>query len=191
VNYLYVRVDQTKTDLKQCSALKAFIESLVENWWGLCEEFGFSVLDTTLRGVAELAASMVVYPPAMQEIQLEFEDSTMAGVGMGPYIISAKRHPYSINRNEILQERARMLKLKVGDLSVSAEVNRLKLEVEKVEEKQATEDSMKAVTEYVAIVAVAVGVLSMIPGCCACLILRRRSKGVAQPHSTFEWRAGE
>lgn len=101
VSYLYVNKDQKDTNPKTASALRAFIDYILNDRGGLCSTYGFTMPSTTLNTLAKDAAATIIYPAASEKF--EFEESTDAYVGMGENIISVKRHSafnYRIGLNE-------------------------------------------------------------------------------------------
>ncbi|CAK9046070.1 unnamed protein product [Durusdinium trenchii] len=101
VSYLYVKKDQSQTNVKTAAALKAFIDMVVSDTDGMAAEFGFTPPSTSLRALSQSAASTIVYPVGMQSFTVE--TSTDPYGGMATNVISKKRHSYDIYDSEVMQ----------------------------------------------------------------------------------------
>eukprot|EP00913_Durusdinium_trenchii_P028567 g26793.t2 len=103
VSYLYVKKDQSQTNVKTAAALKAFIDMVVSDTDGMAAEFGFTPPSTSLRALSQSAASTIVYPVGMQSFTVE--TSTDPYGGMATNVISKKRHSYDIYDSELQLQR--------------------------------------------------------------------------------------
>jgi len=92
VSYMYVKKDQTMTNPKTAAALKAFIDTILNNRDNLCTEFGFTAPSATLKTMALNAALSIVYPAGLTDFVLE--TSTDPWNGMASNVISMKRHSF-------------------------------------------------------------------------------------------------
>jgi len=102
VSYMYVKRDQTATNPKTATALKAFIDVILNNRDSLCQEFGFTEPSTSLRQLSLNAAATITYPPGM--VAFTFETSTEPYVGMGSTVISSKRHAYDDYERSVIRD---------------------------------------------------------------------------------------
>jgi hypothetical protein len=103
VSYLYVKKDQTQTNVKTAAALKAFIEMILNDNDNLAAEFGFTSPPTSLKSKTETAAATIVYPPGM--VPFGFELATTPYAGMSSAMISSKRHEYGDYDRGLLEGR--------------------------------------------------------------------------------------
>lgn len=165
VSYLYVRKDQSTTNPKTAAALQAFVHMIIDDNDDLSLEFGFTKPPTPLKSLASAAASSITYPPGMESFT--FETSTDVINGMKANVISSKRNSHDVYADSVLEAQLDQIQEQVGDVKVQVEINTLKLNVEKVEEKQVQQESDQAVALAIAIAAIAVSVVMSVPGCLA------------------------
>jgi len=101
VSYMYVKKDQTSTDPQTAAALKAFIQTILQNYDLLCEENDFTPPSTALKNIALAAATTIKYPSGM--VAFEFETDTAAYTGMGANTISLKRWSFDDYERSVLK----------------------------------------------------------------------------------------
>jgi len=118
VSYLYVKKDQTATNPKTAAALGAFIDTIVTNRDGLCQEFGFTAPSTTLQNLAVNAANTIVYPPGV--VDFTFETSTDPWNGMGTRVLSVKRHSFDDYERSRMQAELETIKAQLAASTASA-----------------------------------------------------------------------
>jgi len=110
VSYMYIAKDQTATNKKTAAALKAFIDFILNDRDGLCQEFGFTLPAPVVKEKALRAAGTIVWPSGMESFIFEAADATQKYVGMGDNVISGKRHDYDDYRSKMMEREIAMLR---------------------------------------------------------------------------------
>jgi ABC-type phosphate transport system substrate-binding protein len=113
VSYLYVKKDQTQTNVKTAAALKAFIEMILNDNDNLAAEFGFTSPPTSLKSNTAAAAATIVYPPGM--VPFAFELATTPYTGMSSAMISSMRHEYGDYDRGLLEGRIQKIETKQAE----------------------------------------------------------------------------
>jgi len=120
MSYMYVKKSQESTNPKTAAALKAFIDVILNNRDGLCEEFGFTAPSAALQTLALAAAATIVYPVGMTEFV--FEDDTDALNGMKSNVISSKRHSFDDYERAVIKSNIADLQSLATSLAASSSV---------------------------------------------------------------------